>query len=109
MSKESPWVKKRQSESARAKTQQRNRRQRSLFKKAKEFVLECESDVFLAVRVRKTGQIYIFDSSIKNQWLKDLSNMESCYPRPIQESVEIAPELGEALSKQGDGSAFPKV
>jgi hypothetical protein len=75
MSKETPWVTKRQSESARAKNQQRNRRKRSLFKKAKEFVRECESDVFLVVRVRKNGQMYIFDSSTRNQWLKDLSNL----------------------------------
>lgn len=75
MSKKASWMKKRQSESAQAKTQQRNRRKRSLFKKAKEFVLECESDVFLAVRVRKSGQMYIFDSSTRNQWLKDLSNL----------------------------------
>ncbi|KAJ5491577.1 hypothetical protein N7539_003144, partial [Penicillium diatomitis] len=97
------------SESARAKTQQRNRRKRNLFKKAKEFVLKCDSDVFLAVRVRKNGQMYILDSSTYNQWLKDLSNLESCYPRPIQESAEIDRELGEALSDQGDGSALSKV
>jgi hypothetical protein len=71
----SSLVKKRQSESSRAKTQQRNRRKRSLFKKAKEFVLECDSDVFLAVRVRKNGQIYILDSATRNQWLKDLTNL----------------------------------
>jgi hypothetical protein len=71
----SSLVKKRQSESSRAKTQQRNRRKRSLFKKAKEFILECDSDVFLAVRVRKNGQIYILDSATRNQWLKDLTNL----------------------------------
>lgn len=75
MSKESQWVKKRRSESARAKNQQRNRRKRSLFKKAKEFVHECESDVFLVVRVRKNGQMYIFDLSTRDQWIKDLSNL----------------------------------
>lgn len=68
-------MKKRRSESARAKNQQRNRRKRSLFKKAKEFVHECESDVFLVVRVRKNGQMYIFDSSTREQWIKDLSNL----------------------------------
>lgn len=79
MSNETSWVKKRQSETARAKVQQRNRRKRSLFKKAKEYVLECDSDVFVAVRVRKNGQMYIFDSSTQNQWLKDLSNLVQYY------------------------------
>lgn len=68
-------VAKRQLESVKAKSQQRYRRKRSLFKKAKEFFLECDSDVFVAVRIRKNGQIYIFDSSMKNQWLKDLTNL----------------------------------
>ena len=73
MSKKSAWIKKRQSESARARAQQRTRRKRSLFKKAKEFVLECESDVFVAVRVRASGQMYIFDSS--TEWSKCLAQL----------------------------------
>jgi hypothetical protein len=74
MSKKSSWVKKRHSDSARAKAQQRHRRKRNLLKKAAEFSLECESDVFLAVRIQKTGQIYVFDSSSEIQWLNILSN-----------------------------------
>ena len=57
------WIKKRCSESSRAKSQQRQRRKSGLFKKAAEFSLECESDVVVAIRIRKTGQAYIFDSS----------------------------------------------
>lgn len=75
MSKKSSWVKKRHSDSARAKAQQRHRRKRNLLKKAAEFSLECESDVFLAVRIQTTGQIHIFDSSSETQWLNILSNM----------------------------------
>lgn len=73
MSKKSTWIKRRQSESARTKAQQRSRRKRSLFKKAKEFVLECESDVFVAVRLRESGQMYIFDSS--TEWSKCLAQL----------------------------------
>ena len=75
MSKKSSWVKKRHSVTARAKAQQRHRRKKGLFKKAAEFCLECESDVFVAVRVRKTGQMYILDSSSQKQWLNILSNL----------------------------------
>jgi hypothetical protein len=74
MSKKSSWVKKRHSDSARAKAQQRHRRKRNLLKKAAEFSLECDSDVFLAVRIQGTGQIYVFDSSSEIQWLNILSN-----------------------------------
>lgn len=74
-SKKLPLVKRRQLNSSRAKAQQRNRRKQSIFKKAKEFAFECESDIFVAVRVRQTGQIYILDSSTNDQWRKDLSNL----------------------------------
>jgi hypothetical protein len=80
MSKKTSWVKKRHSDSARAKAQQRHRRKRNLLKKAAEFSLECESDVFLAVRIQKTGQIYVFDSSSDIQWLNILSN-KVCHMR----------------------------
>lgn len=75
MSKKSLWVKKRHSDTARAKAQQWYRRQRGLFRKAAEFCLECESDVLVAVRIWKTGQMYILDSSSRNQWLNTLSNL----------------------------------
>lgn len=75
VSKKSLWVKKRHSETARAKAQQRHRRKRGLFKKAAEFCLECKSDVFVAVRVRKTGQMYMLDSSSRSQWLNIMSNL----------------------------------
>ncbi|KAJ5640292.1 uncharacterized protein N7484_008154 [Penicillium longicatenatum] len=107
-SKKLTWVKKRQLNSSRAKVQQRNRRKQSLFKKAKEFVFECESDIFVAVRIRKTGQIYILDSSTDDQWLKDLSNLEFCYPRPIRESVDCLPHEDESPPEHPDGAACSK-
>lgn len=75
MSNKALFTKKRHSDSARAKTQQRHRRKKGLFKKAAEFCLECESDVFLAIRIHKTGQIYILDSSSQKEWLDTLSNL----------------------------------
>lgn len=75
MSQEPLSVKKRHSQTARAKAQQRQRRKRGLFKKAAEFCYECESDVFVAVRIRKTGQIYIFNSSPQSQWLNILPDL----------------------------------
>ncbi|CAP91166.1 Pc13g00970 [Penicillium rubens Wisconsin 54-1255] len=71
----SSWVKKRRSESSRAKSQQRQRRKSGLFKKAAEFSLECESDVVVAIRIRRTGQTYIFDSSSQEEWLEALPRL----------------------------------
>jgi hypothetical protein len=75
MSKKSSWVKKRQSESARAKVQQRIRRRKGLFKKAAEFSLECDSDVIVAIRIQQSGQLYIFESSSDAHMLSTLSNL----------------------------------
>lgn len=75
MPQKSSWTKKHHSQTARAKAQQRHRRKRGLFKKAAEFCCECESDVFMAVRVRNTGQMYILDSSSRSQWLSTLSDL----------------------------------
>jgi hypothetical protein len=111
--KKSSWVKKRRSESSQAKSQQRQRRKSSLFKKAAEFSLECESDVVVAIRNRKTGQSYIFDSSSQEEWLEALPGLvrtiilrstilsnstpqANSYPAPIHQTIEdIVPQLGE--------------
>ncbi|KAL5333668.1 hypothetical protein BJX70DRAFT_380264 [Aspergillus crustosus] len=102
MPKQSSWVKKRRSETARAKSQQCQRRKSGLFKKAAEFSLECESDVVVAVRIRKTGQTHIFDSSLRKEWLKTLSSLAISYPPPIHQTLEdIISQLGErSLSAQ---------
>jgi hypothetical protein len=75
MSRKYQSMKKRRSESNRAKTQQRARRRRGLFKKAAEYTIECESDVFMVIRTRKNGQIYTFDSSTTEEWLPSLSKL----------------------------------
>ncbi|KAL3410493.1 hypothetical protein V8F44DRAFT_664520 [Aspergillus fumigatus] len=101
MSKKSSWV-----DSARAKAQRQRRRKRNLLKKAAEFSLECESDVFLAVRIQKTGQIYVFDSSSEIQWLNILSNKAMYYPPPIQETLDdIISQPQESRSSGSLGSA----
>ncbi|KAE8307942.1 hypothetical protein BDV41DRAFT_25879 [Aspergillus transmontanensis] len=94
--KKSSWIKKRYSESSRAKSQQRQRRKSSLFKKAAEFSLECESDVVVAIRIGKAGQAYIFDSSSQEAWLKTLPSLAYSCPVPIHQTIEdILPQLWE--------------
>ena len=41
-----------------SKRQQQNRRKKGLFKKAFEFATKCDADVYLVVRLKKTGQVY---------------------------------------------------
>src|SRR5215469_5155943 len=51
-----------------SKTQQRSRRRRCLFKKAKEYSTKCDADVFLILRIRKNGQIFFLNSNATGQW-----------------------------------------
>lgn len=84
-------MKKRRAETARAKTQQRQRRRKTLFRKAAEFCLECESDIFVAVRIRKTGQLYLLDSSSLSQWIATLSNLvQYTQSTPLRIKVNIS-------------------
>lgn len=75
----------RRSESIQAKTQQRSRLRKSLFKKAAQYSLECESDVFVMIRTRKNGQRFTFDSSVSERWLPSMPELVSgvCFPSPI--------------------------
>ena len=101
MSNKAVFVRKRRSDSARAKTQQRHRRKKGLFKKAAEFSLECESDVFLAVRINKTGQIYTLDSSFRKELLDTLSNLVRLVD--FSTSITGLTSLGNILSSAHRG------
>lgn len=73
-----PLLKKqRRSESTKAKTQQRNRLKKSLFRKAAKYSIECESDVFVMIRIRKNGQRFTFDSSASGHWLPSMPELVS--------------------------------
>ncbi|KAL4758476.1 uncharacterized protein BDW70DRAFT_141807 [Aspergillus foveolatus] len=54
------------SNTPKARGQQHRRRGDTLFRKAFEFSQECDADVMLVVRLRKKGQICIFNSN--DQW-----------------------------------------
>jgi hypothetical protein len=60
---------KRRSESPKAKRQQQDRRKESLFKKAYEYNTKCEAEVYLGIRIKKNGQIFIFNSENTREWL----------------------------------------
>jgi hypothetical protein len=60
---------KRLSESPRAKNQQRYRRRKGLLKKAYEYGIECDADVYVVLRIRKDGQIYTFNTDSSGQWV----------------------------------------
>jgi hypothetical protein len=60
--------------SLRARAQKARRRKKGLFKKAAEYSIKCKSDVFVAVRNRQSGQLYIFESS-NMKWLPAETDM----------------------------------
>lgn len=77
MPRKSSWVKKRCSETAKAASQQKNRRKNTIFKRAAEYSLECKADTLVAIQIRKTGEIYVFDST-GGRWLGTLSRLVGC-------------------------------
>jgi hypothetical protein len=49
-------VRKRRLDSHKAKRQQQDRRKESLVKKAYEYSVECDADVYISIRIKKTGE-----------------------------------------------------
>ncbi|KAE8311022.1 hypothetical protein BDV41DRAFT_543363 [Aspergillus transmontanensis] len=83
-----PLKKQRRSESTKAKTQQRNRLKKSLFRNAAKYSIECESDVFVMIRIRKNGQRFTFDSSASDHWLPSMPELDEYFPAPIKETLK---------------------
>jgi hypothetical protein len=50
------------SDTPQSKSQQRNRRRGTLFKKAYEYSRDCDADVYILLRIRKNSQVFVFDS-----------------------------------------------
>ncbi|PYH67080.1 uncharacterized protein BO88DRAFT_344783 [Aspergillus vadensis CBS 113365] len=55
MSRIAPFKKRRRSESSKAKTQQRSKLKKMLIRKAARYSIECDSDVFVMIRVKGSG------------------------------------------------------
>ncbi|OJJ62710.1 hypothetical protein ASPSYDRAFT_660741 [Aspergillus sydowii CBS 593.65] len=70
-----------------AASQQKHRRKNTIYKRAAEYSLECKADTLVAIQIRKTGEIYVFDST-GGRWLGALSRLDGCYPRPIPVTME---------------------
>jgi hypothetical protein len=61
-------VRKRRLDSHKAKRQQQDRRKDSLIKKAYEYSLECDADVYMSIRIKKNGRVFTFNSCLTGDW-----------------------------------------
>jgi hypothetical protein len=61
----------------RAKCQQRSRRRDSLFWKAFEYCCECDADIFLMIRLKHNGHIFMFNSDSRWPLMQDMVGI--CY------------------------------
>ncbi|GKZ98546.1 hypothetical protein AnigIFM59636_003536 [Aspergillus niger] len=75
MSRIAPFKKRRRSESSKAKTQQRSKLKKTLIRKAARYSIECDSDVFVMIRVKGSGRRYIFNSSPSENWLPSMPEL----------------------------------
>ncbi|RAH84381.1 hypothetical protein BO86DRAFT_387004 [Aspergillus japonicus CBS 114.51] len=76
----------RHSDNPRSKRQQRLRRRLRLMFGAFEYCHECDADISLLIRLKDTGQIYIFNSD--SQWQPSKEQLASYYPKPKQVTWE---------------------
>ncbi|GLA44615.1 hypothetical protein AnigIFM63309_004379 [Aspergillus niger] len=88
MSRIAPFKKRRRSESSKAKTQQRSKLKKTLIRKAAQYSIECDSDVFVMIRVKRSGQRYIFNSSPSENWLPSMPELSGYYPTPMIKTLE---------------------
>lgn len=63
-----PYIRKRQSDTPRPKRQQRSRRKNSIFKKAYEYSLKCDAQVYVMLRNKENGKLSIFNSEPNGHW-----------------------------------------
>jgi hypothetical protein len=70
-------VRKRRLDTPKAKQQQRDRRKRSLMKKAYEYSRECDADVYISIRIHKNGQVFTFNSDSTGEWPRSEAEMVS--------------------------------
>ncbi|KAB8212848.1 hypothetical protein BDV33DRAFT_186032 [Aspergillus novoparasiticus] len=75
-------IRRRRSDSAKSRCQQRNRRKIQLFLKAYEYCQECDADISLTIRLRHSGEIVFFNSD--GAWTPLKEQLSTYYPRPKQ-------------------------
>ncbi|KAH8689300.1 hypothetical protein BGW36DRAFT_263888, partial [Talaromyces proteolyticus] len=68
--------------------QKRNRRRENLIKKAFQMCILCDTEIFLGIRVKETGQVTTFCSDPAGIWSSSLSCLESYYPVPIHKTLD---------------------
>jgi hypothetical protein len=61
-------VRKRRLDSHKAKRQQQDRRKESLVKKAYEYSLKCDADVYISIRIKKSERVFTFNSYLTGEW-----------------------------------------
>ncbi|CAG8220544.1 unnamed protein product [Penicillium nalgiovense] len=69
-----------------AANQKARRRRKSLFKKASEYSSECDADIHLVLRMKKSGKIFVLVSNTKD-WPLSQHQLKYYHPTPIQMSL----------------------
>ena len=61
-------VRKQRPETEKARQQQCYRRKDNLFKRAYEYSLECDADVYICIRIRKNGRVFTLSTDCDEAW-----------------------------------------
>ncbi|QGA15971.1 hypothetical protein EYB26_003638 [Talaromyces marneffei] len=79
-----PSSRKRQLDTPRARSQQRGRLRKTLFKKGYTYSVECDADVYMVIRLRGTGRIFTFQSDSTEAFSPSLRELERHWPKPLK-------------------------
>jgi hypothetical protein len=105
MARKTPFERKRRSQSSWAKSQQMLRRRKTLWKKAFEYCIECDSDIYMILCTRRNGHIYALNSNPTKNWALSrqylvrqdafwtlitllLRAQDTYYPRPVYKTLK---------------------
>ncbi|KAF3398127.1 hypothetical protein F1880_005598 [Penicillium rolfsii] len=64
--------------------QKRDRRKMTLENKSQEYSEMCGADVCLGIRIRESGQVFIFSADSSGFWSFLRSQLGSYYPKPVE-------------------------
>lgn len=92
-------IRRRQSDSAKSRCQQRNQQKTQLFLKAYEYCQECDADISLTIRLRHSGEIIYFNSD--RAWSPSKEQLVGGFINPVR--CQSLTNLGDVLSDAQTG------
>ncbi|KAL4801314.1 hypothetical protein BDV18DRAFT_149490 [Aspergillus unguis] len=97
-------AKSRRSDSPRARSQQKYRLRKTLFKNANKYGAECDADVCVILRTRGDGRTFVFNTDSFEKFLPILQDLDRHYPPPVKKTPK---DFTDEVANQNPASDTP--